>query len=81
MANRVGCVVRRQSGFADVEWIANLLFKSSATAKLGFDFAVVPFTNITRAGFRAECLSVASVKFLNWFLIRAQFYHQVRLKS
>lgn len=81
MAKRLGCVVRRQSGFTDVDWIASLLFKSSATAKLGFDFVAVLSTNITRAGCRAECRSVASVKFLNWLLIRAQFCHQIRLKS
>jgi len=81
MAEPIGVAPRQQPGLADGDLMASLLLSSITMTDIHSFFSNLPILNIPQAGCRIEGLSAHKATFLNWFLTRAQFLHQIRLTS
>jgi hypothetical protein len=81
MAEPIGVALRQQPGLADVDLMPSLLLSPIILADIHSFFSNLPILNIPQAGCRIEGLSAHTATFLNWFLTRAQFFHQIRLTS
>jgi hypothetical protein len=81
MAEPIGVALRQQPGLADVDVMPSLLLSPIILPGIHLFFSNLAILNIPQAGCQIEGLSAHKAKFLNWFLTRAQFFHQIRLTS
>jgi len=81
MAEPIGMVLREQPGPAGFEVLENLPYGPTRIADIYIFFSNLLMVAIPQLGCRIEGLSGQKAKYSNWFLKRAHFFHQIRLKS